>query len=1575
MAEDTNDWEYTQWEGGYSGAGKSAVWSNNNIEGGIFRRKVFKDGYAKRFGPWNRVILNPKEVEIPVVARKGEGAIFICGYIDGGASRTLQYYNGELEYDSATERFSSKWYTDTAWTLSDSIISRRISEKEEDVGETLVDPNWDASVYGMELEKTNKEIEFVSSPTSSLYLNIRRFEYQSLTKCSFDQESPYKRNTNYYNNIIKKLFEDVYIYSKTGYYGEDITTRLLDTYDSQLEEDVPTVKYCNTHNRYYFDNPSNVYSLNSKITGIPSILYDVNDVITTGVEDIENIFCHSESLDSYYAMPRKIITSAKKTSDLLATRYGDSYFIENVNFTKLEYDYRISYNLLESFFSISNENYTHYSNSLKNEEKKILYYGVDQNDTTKTLLLKDYASNNTIGYSSYFFLNFYRNYDDKSESSLKHYKNFNLKFKSYCLPNTSIFRNDDACVYTCEKVYTWRTTSTKTAAVGDNESTTKIETNFVTSTIKGFWDDVTYGDGLGKIVISDYDPTCTSFDETFVSSNTKYYAQNPFFTNSVNKYTTAYLDRKFYIPQTFYCKKVIHSKKTLSTYELPYYEGAIDTIYCKYVIVEYKEDTPYDLAHYYTDSVIGQTSDNLGYSYTVYDNLYDSHTKIVSDFSKIYSLWQLREKSSQIEIERNEDLKNLPPYDSGVFHSCLTEDKASKFSYSIFHLERIKGRPYRESDILIYNSLFKNLFYENFNISEDILNKKTLYSYAFREYTLGPYEYGDFNVFLEDKGTLSGSYKEGYQYVFDYKHNFEGSFSGLPKIKTERYHPDDSVDITTHYYGKDYHYKLEINAPRHALYYLNKEEKKIKYIKDTLPDYYLFTLQNSLGYDLSTFSFFLKSKAGNINLISKKPTPFVNSYYKVYSSIYSYWKTNVVTQFGCVPFEYKTKYFIFDCSNSNFPWEPRYNYQQQTNRFHNSVTAYDNYFIEGVNILRAKTSILFITVGKSDIEEGFSGIELFINNFTNLANGRCTTGYNVPCDTIMIGELDISENLDIINYSNIFSKDYDLGYTTNKGIMPVLKGFWQPPNEEGYSSQIENAIFGIETQCMIEGPCYYFSNSPDKLPPGFEPEYVGYKSRGLLISVCRGGTYNNHIIDGEASGFFNYFKPQNEKRHPVNARRAYDDAPQAMREEVGYYWDFEEAFGPYEISSPYAYETQLAGKMSFAVRLGYSTAVLFMFAYDIDKWPTSEEDTPTEYKHPEILPEEEYTFKTAFLTAELDGAEPVIPHAFKDFQMEKALWPLVERSKTYNTDKKLEEAGRKFAKDRETKKEYEGITIPGSPKDKDEKDEDGNLKGDTYNLSSVKPEEYLPQYEYDETQKILDEQKISRGVVRLVRWRTFTWREPKLDKDGNQVKKNKKSVFIEHRDAIAECAVSYTMDASEYVDLFYTGKDTVLLHFSKNDSSVKEENDKTDETVLYEICDGDTEIKNIRIPKNMCWQEDTSNEADNLAGTRKVDIHVYNLTKLGIFDILTIKEQSSSEEEEADPDKAPTLKDFEVITLPVTAKDAKTGEETTFYCVSKNGEDWEISGKIGAGFLSHTAAGTKLTEEQKENPVKDETKK
>ena len=372
MSEDTNDWEYTQWEGGYSGAGKSAVWSNNNIEGGIFRRKVFKDGYAKRFGPWNRVILNPKEVEIPVVARKGEGAIFICGYIDGGASRTLQYYNGELEYDSATERFSSKWYTDTAWTLSDSIISRRISEKEEDVGETLVDPNWDASIYGgMEWSRTDEETgevvvdksdwreelknKYILPYTLEGSPFIKRFAYQSLTKSSFFNDGLVKRDANYFSTAFKYLFRTFY-YDNTKYRG-------IELFVKELQHQIPNNFYTSIwyYSTFVFNNDIRNYVAHKYLKNKPFITCD---------------YCFDNTEKNDFIFFKNIYNNC-----IISEKYAD--------ITKFEYDWRICYCLVARF-------YTGQCNFLlNNQQYKNIKYGINIVDCDQ------YSKKNKIAYSSF----------------------------------------------------------------------------------------------------------------------------------------------------------------------------------------------------------------------------------------------------------------------------------------------------------------------------------------------------------------------------------------------------------------------------------------------------------------------------------------------------------------------------------------------------------------------------------------------------------------------------------------------------------------------------------------------------------------------------------------------------------------------------------------------------------------------------------------------------------------------------------------------------------------------------------------------------------------------------------------------------------------------------------------------------------------------------------------------------------------------------------------------------------------------------------------------------------------------
>lgn len=1603
MAEDTNDWEYTQWEGGYSGAGKSAVWSNNNIEGGIFRRKVFKDGYAKRFGPWNRVILNPKEVEIPVIERKpqGEGAIFICGYIDGGASRTLQYYNGELEYDSATERFSSKWYTDTAWTLSDSIISRRISEKEEDVGETLVDPNWDASVYGgiewsmyepINLENVKGisfDIEFNSSPKISkedwrptlanntenyfvLYSLIRgidwvkRFSYQSLTKSGYvpPDSKPLDRfetfDTAYYKKVSEIFYEPqlqcpYFTKEKQSGITIDIAqSKYIANHGSLGSVDAESIK-ANTKVRSFLLNHSQ--GLNDVYENIVS-KHHYGDIV---IEDYESNkdqddYTYFKSVDFYEKLARGLYASI--SSDYIDFIHYNS--VDDLN----DYARIISGNLFTHHYGLSekiNENL-----GLLNRAQSDIYVLFSTKDFDITNYEYDpFVSIQVSGSYSTFGLSYtYKNY------YFDFLNPFNLKEK--------------------------KTIGVQTSKFIDNLKKNNIyydSSSILFNTINGSYQ----MDYYTQEIISN--PFNFTFDNP-ITSDFSYTEKTLYNLMGYESYISSWVYSGYYYPQSFNFS-AIKLKKLKSTsyeeikynyeksYEKKYPLGLDNSAYLGIfsddcVLKDYK-------LHIYTHTLyhpqqigINKETDkntalkiydfNYEYTYeskpneTFYPPSYEyfDGTKVLyrTKYKYYYRYIFPGDGSGTYEGDTGE-----PTFPEGF--TFISKQKIYDYKFNGFW-------GVKDKETIAYFGYFEpKPFFETSVYGEKIewiyekeITGPTLYVSYPDEPTSGSDT--DYDLLGEPIGTHTWTledYDFNFSVVFKPHYTIDTSWHNLPIsfIYNEDLKDTEGYDYNGYKYSEAYSFSYI--PENHTIYFTPNLEKDY----EKYHNYYIYDSNRTLKKAVSLLK---STKQKNIYEQWAK-YECVLTQKVLFSSIMLPWTDNIITFTGLTPKKYNAHIYK---NYENNEWTHDTSLYKNVsandyNRFYKKGTCYENYLTDGIYVDAQSESIYFVNSFVTSIDEGFSGIQIKLPDTFLDEKWRISNAFNLPCDTGLIAKVN-TINKEIIETCNIFTKDNDLGYDINKGIFPVIKSFWQPyVNKETKkaATNIENVLFSIETQHLIEGPEYYFSHSSNTLPPGMEQEYIGYKSRGLVITTCRGGTYNNFFI-GKESGFFDYFPEQNTKRYPINAKRAYDDNPIGGVEEVGYYWQFEDCFNRLEVSGEYTFATQLAAKMSFGVRIGHTTSVLLMLAYDIDKWVPDEDDKPTKYEF--TIPEgEEFSFKTAFLTAELDGAEPVIPHAFKDFQMEKALWPLVERSKTYNTDKKLEEAGRKFAKDRETKKEYEGITIPGSPKDKDEKDEDGNLKGDTYNLSSVKPEEYLPQYEYDETQKILDEQKISRGVVRLVRWRTFTWREPKLDKDGNQVKKNKKSVFIEHRDAIAECAVSYTMDASEYVDLFYTGKDTVLLHFSKNDSSVKEENDKTDETVLYEICDGDTEIKNIRIPKNMCWQEDTSNEADNLAGTRKVDIHVYNLTKLGIFDILTIKEQSSSEEEEADPDKAPTLKDFEVITLPVTAKDAKTGKETTFYCVSKNGEDWEISGKIGAGFLSHTAAGTKLTEEQKENPVKDETKK
>ena len=626
------------------------------------------------------------------------------------------------------------------------------------------------------------------------------------------------------------------------------------------------------------------------------------------------------------------------------------------------------------------------------------------------------------------------------------------------------------------------------------------------------------------------------------------------------------------------------------------------------------------------------------------------------------------------------------------------------------------------------------------------------------------------------------------------------------------------------------------------------------------------------------------------------------------------WSGNIVTAAGCCPVRARNKYFIFDSKTTNFDgsskkrWAPTFNTPAMQNRFFSSGATYVNYLGEGVYPHPDGDKFILISSWFTDAYEGFSGIQLkFDNNFTNFADGICTTGFNQSCDSALICTYNITGPL--LSAHNIFSTDTDNNkYPTNKGVFPIIKGLWQPDKDSYIFKEIEHALFMIETQCMIEGPEYYFSTDKNDMPPGFSENYTGYKSRGLILAVKYKDSdkYKNYVIDSKKTGFFDYFEKQNEKRKKINCRMAYDTMPKAMSGKRGYYWDCEEAFGLYEISSPFAFETQLAAKMSFSVRVGDKIAVLFLLAYDIDKWPANvEKDNPTnDNAFPEIYENEEYSFKSAFLPILInENFSPL--KKFTNFIMQYCLRDLA--TKKSKSESRLKKEGYKYFKEKNTT--YPGIILPLSY---------GTKTG--YKI--------MPQYIYN-TKKD-EKNQIRRGIVRLVRWRTMEWKAPITNSKGEIKFNNDDEVEIEeYEGAIAQCAISFNRPLKETVDQYYVGETVLICFYQKKGSN-------------------DVQVKNLHIPKQMVWQEDITSQELLAAGQHDFKEQLINVSSLGMIDTVVIEKKITKKKNKKDEEEA---KLFEVLAIPVV-----TSDNQTYLAVTKDCEFWEIAGEVGSGNQVHLAA-------------------
>ena len=1677
------DWEYTQWEGGYSGAGKSAVWSNNNIEGGIFRRKVFKDGYAKRFGEWNKVFIKEEEEEeIPIRERTPEGSIFISGwgnetvtnsYSYGGQTYSWSYkvknlliQSGDIEYNSLTKRFKSKWYQAKTWILSDSIVSKRISTDDKEVGHVLADVQAFYNInaqggFGVNLATRPEDVAYYPYYEKNClgvwprgFPFIKRYEYQSITKNSLDQESAFARDTSYYSSIFQELYEIP-------------RQNLTDLSASLSMEDCGCGKFHasgeEAANLKAELIKKNVSAYNFTLHSIDQNLLNKN--ITNQKSkfyiNLEEFRAHPDNIAEGIKMYKG--SEEEKTYDMFSVEFADCYYkdkstlIEGSDITKLEYDWRIYYDLLTPFTPCDIKTIVKSAKVMLVEDE--YYDGITfgylkgyEEDITP-IYLRDYVKKNNYGYNSYFNLSQYY----PSHRSLRHLTFSKVNEIKQSQQNTFALFNKVEYV---TQYYDPNTFSTSGACGGKTVTAPLTRqllnpnsgagftltwlfdnsTHGVAGVIVGFIpcndgqlcamkdagpcgvghykagasassyyleDSGNHGSGynnqsFGKAGVQDGNELGESETKTYTPSEdllaniaeeladenkeTISTAFNPFQTN--NYYYSDYYSKRYqYIPQTFFSNRKYIRKETSNEEQITYeIEGSEEEGYTFRVTTKTT-----DTRDYSGDAEVKEYGTIIGEPVYIKELITTEKTFEYEDFEtgEIIETDYTYAVTDGSYIEK--EATNINQFD-GIGNNSVDSDVTAR---EITDYIRTKGRFHVPEDFPPINDLFNNYFFIDFlnpSALDELSYIPEKYEYKYHEISTEDEEYPD--PFTSTTSSLAsssgggGGGGNGNTFTTTYNSygrldpcSYDISFYCNSPMKFEY---DDEGNVTSSYYVRPYQglnckwdrtlpsighvnnsggWNTSINSDGTITsstsgyndtadaYSENDEfndyitgektEKNIsRVVSTTLPDYYSIDFYNN-SFKNSPFFYsasrFVECTKKSLDVYIRIDKPIIEGSATFSSFLCHPWDESIATHYGCCNTENKNKYFFFNnkINKSKKSYEATTNYQNLHNRFYYDKTPYINFLTEGVYPSGKENCFTMMNVWMTDIEEGFSGIELQINDFTNLFEGKCTTGFNVPCDTAMVSTVSL-ENMSTSEKLNIFSKDEeDTRYVTNKGIFPILKSFW---HSEKFDKE---AFFAIETQCMIEGPEYFFSSSAEELPPGFEADYEGYLSRGLMLTTIKNGEYKNKYI-GEDTGFFEYFKEQNKKRDKINARRAYDDAPEDMREEQGYYWSFEEAFGPYEMSSPYTFETQLAAKMSFTANLDGDIGVLILLAYDIDKWPADSKNTPNEnfYEHPEIVESEKYKLKTAWLTVDFNKEEVI--NKFKDFQMSEVFCPLIKNSKKW-TDKKLKDAGREYAYDDDKPKLlYQGITVPKK-----------------YNLVDTKDNEWLPQYEFDEKER--EKLLIDHGVIRVVRQRLFTWREPKIDtKTGKQIKRNDKPVFIEHRDAIIECAVNYDADnQSGTVDLFYTGEKTVLLRVSKSDS--KTDTEKSDDgEEIYEVCVGDVEIESLVIPKTMCWQE----ESGYVGNTYNYSLHIYNLTKVGIFDTLKIKEKA----EDVPPEEQKVV--MEVLTIPVL-----TSNNETFYCVSKDCKNWEITGKVGNGFLSHQASNVELTEKDKENPVEDETKK
>lgn len=1568
---------------------QSAINSNNEIIPNLdFQQKRFLGGLAKRFINFNTVIKKEEKEKVTLIKRTEKGALYIHG-------KSTPCYSGNLILNKTTGIFSVVFEKTKEIVFSDSIFIKRISEDRSKVG-------W---IFG---STGNISRDFSPYTVPAPPVQIKRFEYQSITKSSLDQKSAYRRNKKYYSKVFKELYET----------GRPVK--------------LGTQFCCKQCGKAYY-------------TGS---LRDANDSPAVALKDGEAKVGSFYIVNENSKIIRKVTNPSHSNGQYVKEQdleqYSKSAIIRfnNLDITDYDYDYRIIYYPIVCFPQFSSSSY-YSSTGLKKKEIK---HAIKDGGYS----VSDFSKKNDYFYTSYglligSYLSFFNQFNPiekklqtkitQSVTKRERYQwttysmhspgqsgGINMPGGTGFAPFNFITGGFSKSTYGC---FTSESTGDAIVVNHSNLNHDLLDRGgdlhpngaggFSYSTgssfahrIKGFCDyELVYDNWFEYVTEDSAAPAGGSFLTTSDSSNDlsdDELADAGITPKRETKEEEETFEQKI-MPQNYDPFEITYvTNKNYVGIEIDTYMPQVLSARLQYELIIDNDESTYrlecpqgndseldwhKLKFVDNDGSGGATNSGSGYSYINGNGFGADDIK-----GEAFYFYQ---KYKTATVVNSQDYSFPVTFAAGVGKKYYYEDTIDSPSNMIKSSD-INGNGgggsfgdsnFETDDISLFKDVNVRLqaAYGKYSFlavgydsgwAQSVFNKyifTKLVSSSGEEYELpdsddssggggSGFNTGDLDsneidyiteidpeaikdLFItmtdEEKEEAYEKYMEKYfpKSTVTLRVGREGkaSLGCIPGL-TDQYHAPVSVgrasvnadrpwELVKSYKKDGYYYETYSLNMRN---YLNNDQFYNISSEDYHNPYKInsdFANSNG-GVDTSEVDKKKKSKIfspvfKNANIpgcyrivfselqrVSKSYSEYKmalgmgkGKLYTTYNPNLNFirpWAGNIVTVFGCCPVRAKNDYFIFNHKNATTPWAAVENTPDMQNRFFGSGFTYLNHIGEGVYPHPDGNKFIIVAPWVTDAYEALSGIELTLSSdFTNFANRKMTTGFNLPCDSALIAVYNI--NGPLVSFQNIFSKDVESSkYTVNKGVLPIIKALWSPSLATQKNSVIEMALFMIETQCMIEGPVYYFSKSKNKAPPGFESGFKGYKSRGLMVAIKfkNSNKFNTYVVKN--TNFLDYFEKQNEKRDKVNLRKAYDAIPQNMREEKGYYWECEEAFGPYEISSPFAFETQLAAKMSFSVRVGDDLAVLFLLAYDIDKWPANiDSDNPSnDKKFPKIRKSEEYTFKSAYGSFAFNKSGVITRQNFQNHRLKNCLCPLV--TSKYKSDSALKKEGLKYFNNNP------GIIVHNSY----------TQHSDGY--------DNIPIYILNENAN----QDITRGVVRLVRWRSIEWEQPETTTRNKfiEVKKDRDGEIITETyiGAVAQCAITTTNPIDDTINPYFVGTTSALVLFYKK---------KTQTTA-------GVSVKNLFIPKQMCWLEEQIDDTEY-----KYKEHLINIASIGMFDVLVL-EKNTTEKKKKNEKNA---KMIEVFVVPVI-----TTDNQTYLAVTRDFLFWQIAGKVGSGQMQHLVA-------------------